>query len=925
MQLLRRLLAEVRHGRGRVVAVAGEAGVGKSRLLCELLDLAATDGMTVLSGRAVESARPTPFRPLGEALLSHVRRAEPGDVVTEPFRSVLGRLLPGWAPAPADTGDVSVMLGEAVLRLLRDIGSSGCVLALEDLHWADPETLAVVEYLADNLVAEPVLLLVSARDDERSEATRRLRMLASRRAATWIDVRRLVAAEAETMAAACLELDVVPAAIRSMLAAGAEGLPFLIEELLTSAAAKAGVTPPVPESFAETVRRRMRAAPGMAEVLRPAALLGRAFDCGLVPVATGLPAEEVTARLRLAVEHHIVDIDADARCRFRHALTRQAILDDLLPPERAALAARALSAVEAAHPGLPGAWCELAAELAERAGQPHRAALLLLEAGRRALGQGALATAEAFLERAQGLAGEDRDTTVEADDALCTVLTLAGNSARLTEVADRLLAGFAAVGASTARVAGVHIRLARAAVAAADWSTAEHHLRATGGSDDAEADVLAAAVAVGRHELDHAATLAREALAVAQRQTRPELACEALEVIGRCERVRDLAAAEHAFTTSLDTARTHGLRVWEVRALHELGTVDLLAGTRADRLIEARTAAQEAGAVSTAATIGLQVAAWHLSHAEVDRAVATAREFAFEAHRARMPLLEALGGVLEAAAHALAGRRADMEAGLATAHELAGADPEVRGVAALQVRAAYWLVHEDRARALVELDAGMDLLRATQVTAPFRGMWALVRALEDRDGDAAVAEVEASGLTVYWLVRGWVGHARAVLLGRAGHAAQAAEAYARADEALAPCPWYQQHARRLVAEAALADGWGDPTTWLIEALAFFDGAGCAPIASACRALLRRAGAVVPRRRRAVGDVPASLHGYGLTPRETEVLTLLGEARPTREMAAALFVSPKTVERHIANLAVKVGVRGRAELIAFAATRVAEPQ
>lgn len=65
----------------------------------------------------------------------------------------------------------------------------------------------------------------------------------------------------------------------------------------------------------------------------------------------------------------------------------------------------------------------------------------------------------------------------------------------------------------------------------------------------------------------------------------------------------------------------------------------------------------------------------------------------------------------------------------------------------------------------------------------------------------------------------------------------------------------------------------------------------------------------------------SLAGFGLTARELEVLALLGEARPTRDIAAELFLSPKTVERHIENLAAKLGVRGRAELIAFAAAQL----
>jgi DNA-binding NarL/FixJ family response regulator len=181
-----------------------------------------------------------------------------------------------------------------------------------------------------------------------------------------------------------------------------------------------------------------------------------------------------------------------------------------------------------------------------------------------------------------------------------------------------------------------------------------------------------------------------------------------------------------------------------------------------------------------------------------------------------------------------------------------------------------------------------------------------------------VAEVEASGLTVYWLIRGWVGHARAVELGRQGHTAEAEQAFADADAELTPCDWYRHHARRLVAEAAIRDRWGNPKCWLAEALTFFDAAGPPAVASACRSLLRQAGAPVPRRRRSAPDLPRALTAARVTPREVEVLTQLAEGRSTRDIAARLYVSPKTVERHIANLAIKVGVSGRSELVSFAA-------
>ncbi len=207
--------------------------------------------------------------------------------------------------------------------------------------------------------------------------------------------------------------------------------------------------------------------------------------------------------------------------------------------------------------------------------------------------------------------------------------------------------------------------------------------------------------------------------------------------------------------------------------------------------------------------------------------------------RLRLPLVEGLGFAMQAVAHALLEQRAEVEAAVDQAVASSGGHPEVRGVSLIMAQALLWVVREDRTRALRDLDAGMELLRDTPVTAPGRGLWALVHALDVGDGEAAAAEVEASGLTTYWLIRGWVGHARAVTLGRQGRTDEAEEAFIRADADLAPCDWFRHHARRLVAEAAIADAWGDPTRWLTETLAFFDPSGPPAVASACRSLLRQ--------------------------------------------------------------------------------------
>jgi len=132
------------------------------------------------------------------------------------------------------------------------------------------------------------------------------------------------------------------------------------------------------------------------------------------------------------------------------------------------------------------------------------------------------------------------------------------------------------------------------------------------------------------------------------------------------------------------------------------------------------------------------------------------------------------------------------------------------------------------------------------------------------------------------------------------------------------------HARRLVAETAHADGWGDPITWLRDAHSYFETRGDDRLASSCRSLLGALGSALPRQRRRDERVPPRLRALGVSAREADVLELLADARSTRSIAETLHVSPKTVERHIANLATKLGVEGRTAVVAFAARASLDP-
>ena len=169
IQALESALAGALAGQGGCAVITGEAGIGKSRLMRELARMAAGRQVLVVMGRAVPASASAPYRPVTEALLQLLRRRPlPDDPSLAPWLPHLAALLPGAvAGGPAARlgrgVDSQAVRGEAVLRLLRRLGPDGLVVAMEDLHWADPDTVSLVEYLADNAADQPVLFAVSLR------------------------------------------------------------------------------------------------------------------------------------------------------------------------------------------------------------------------------------------------------------------------------------------------------------------------------------------------------------------------------------------------------------------------------------------------------------------------------------------------------------------------------------------------------------------------------------------------------------------------------------------------------------------------------------------------------------------------------------------------------------------------------------------
>jgi DNA-binding CsgD family transcriptional regulator len=931
-------LTAVGAGHGGTVLLTGEAGIGKSRLVRETVRDAEARGLVVLAGRSVAGGVPTPFRPFAEALASAGRAGRlPDSRELDPFRPALGRLVPEWRQPPGAGVDESlIVLGEAVLRLLRLLApEAGCVLVLEDLHWADRETLGLLEYLADNTATERVLCVGTLRDEEGSAALGLARVLEARASAAVLPLHRLDPAPIARMALECVGGAVLPGEVLSLVAEWAEGLPFLVEEVLAGLIGDGTLTERdgrwhtaqlhaagVPATFADAVHLRLDGLDAESRrVICAAAVLGRRFDWALLGPVTGLPPHAVVTALRRGVSVQLVAADRDS-FRFRHALTHEAVLAGLLPPERALLAGQALAAVQAAHPGLPGAWCMLAAELAEGAGSTAQASALLLEAGQRDLAVGALASAEHTLLRAHALVGAD-DTVLGGpiDEALTEVFALAGQVDRAIEMGKTLLAQLGP-GAASARVAALHLGIARAAIAGARWAEAAASIevaRESAGADMAQVDACAAQVAVGQGDLERASQLATAALAVAESRGLPEVACEALEVSGRVARQRDLDAAERAFAQAEVLARAHGLRLWELRALHELGTIDQLRTESVDRLEQARELALAQGALALTATLDLQIAAGLNKQFRADEALAAARRSADASRRFRLGTLP-VALIFQATAHAIRGEPEVMEARIAEALALAPGDPDVLGCAWGHCRATWSLLAEDISQAHDQMATGAGLMLSSPATMapPFLGLWPLLGALLDRDAAGAAARVRAAHSTRHLVVGSLLNYADAILAGRQGRPGEAEAAFATADAQMGPLvAWYRNYARRVTAEAALADGWGDPVAWLREAAEYFAARGDDRIAAACRGLLRRAGAPVPRRRSGSPVLPGQLRALGVTEREADVLRLAAQGLGNREIAAAMFLSPRTVEKHVASVLAKTGLR-RSQLAGYAA-------
>ena len=331
-------LAEAADGRPSIAFLAGESGVGKSRLLAELERRATEGGALVLAGDCVDLGESElPYVPLVAALRPLARSGDPA--LTEPVRAAVAPLLPGLAPVSGRRREdgAQARLFEGLLSLLDALGEQRPVLLLiEDLHWADRSTRAALAFLARSLVAERVLLVCSYRPDElhRRHPLRPLlaeleRNARARRVALEPLTREELADQLADILGAPPEAELL-----ERLWTRSGGNPLYCEELLAAGLDGRGAAP---DTLRDALMLRVeRLSEPAQEILRLVAV-GQRLDHPLLAGTSGLDERTLRDALREAVDGHILVADDDGRYRFRHALLREVVEDDLLPGERAAL------------------------------------------------------------------------------------------------------------------------------------------------------------------------------------------------------------------------------------------------------------------------------------------------------------------------------------------------------------------------------------------------------------------------------------------------------------------------------------------------------------------------------------------------------------------------------------------------------------
>jgi DNA-binding CsgD family transcriptional regulator/tetratricopeptide (TPR) repeat protein len=938
-------LLEPRSGRSamarRHLLLAGDAGVGKTRLLTEFASAAAPKGWSVVLGRCLDfgdSALPyLPFTEIVDRLLVTHR-----ELVEEVARHhpALARLsASGRAESgPVDRGQLFV----GVHALLDAVGEVGPTLVvLEDVHWADQSTRDLITLLLTRAFRSDVVLVVSYRADDlhRQHPLRR-------QVAEWTRLGRV-----ERLTLGPLDDDEVRSLVRQWgpdvpprerddIVARAEGNPFFVEELVSAAS---GPDHWLPEQLADVLLVRLdRLDDESRSVVRAASVGGRRVRHHHLAEVLDLEAGCLDEALRQAVESHVL-VAGKGDYWFRHALLASAVYDDLLPGERVRLHRRYAQMLGTAADGT-------AAELARHARLAHdldTALVASIAAGAEAMAIGAPEEAAQHYERALPLmSGRTLPEGLRPAlvvEACVQALTEAGRPERGGALAEEQLALLAPDTSP-----GDQARVLSAAA------------RAIGLLDNARFDPLEIS--------DRAVALAP----VDEPAVRASVLVNHALILGWLGGRRP-DEGEEAGVEALGLAERHGLEA--IASAASTALVSLRRGSDPGELRPALRAAIERATKAGAFEAELQ--GWFLlarSHqdrgewseaeaafrAGIDRAVAVGRPWAPYAVEPRFQLAwvyyvqgrweEALDLVSLARPGAPPVGFASLDAIRQMIRQGRGEEVQRRlhrelwatdGVVAVYT-ASTEMVAAGRAGepadAVVIYDEAVEAI--SRVWSPtFAGRLRLatvtIGVLADAIGDQRGAGREATLAEVERLYAEAGGVAERFAC-RADWGPEGRAWAARLEGEWLRCRW---RAGVEVEPEELISAWR-------EAIGAFDAMTHVPEATAARVvlatLLRATGdlaaaretvaVALPAARRlgatpwikaltGSGDVPADRAPVSeLTRREHEIVRLVAEGLSNGEIAARLFISTKTVSVHVSNILAKLGAGGRTEAAAIARRR-----
>lgn len=971
------LSAALKHaleGEPASVLIGGEAGVGKSRLVHELLERAHAQGVRVLVGSCVElDGGGLPLAPLVDALRALRGQLSPDELgpLLGSARVELAQLVPelgdGAEDLPGGERDPSRLL-ELILGVIgRLADAQPLALVFEDVQWADAATLDLMALLVARTVSRTLLLVFTVRSDELHRAHPFRRVAArweQQRAIERIELDRLesrdVAAQIEAILGRSADGELV-----EFLVERSEGIPLFVEELLGAVRSGGIDRDYLPASLRDIVLARADLLSDDArQVLRVASAAGPWVAEPLLAIVARLAEADLYAGLREAMAQQLLIVDPSGRgYGFRHELTRAAMHDDLLPGERAQLHKAYAEALEA-DAALAGSAVDASSMLAYHWLAAHdlsRALPASVRAGRTAAQAAAPAAAQRYFELALELWSQVPDAASRAEIDHPRLLEDAAAAAWLAGAVDRALALVDQALAEVGNDADAQRRLmllGRRATILADLGRDGESLEvledAMGQLGDEPSSVegarLLASLARGFLRVDQvrrAGEVARRALATAMTVGATEQEVEAkITLAGSLVYEGDVEGGLGLYREAGEQARDAGLSWSSARACINQSDAMLMLS----RYQEAVDAVDQGLALAEEAGYGRTVAAYMRGN----KAEALLRLGKWEeatecvAPGTAAPGVHA-GGLLlvRAELNLLSGRAAAAEADLTDARR------QLRTSQTAQFALPLALVEAELARSSGRLDRAGEIVRRALAREsageeqrfrwPVMSLGARVEAdrivaahdqgqpaLEDAERRIGELRAEADSMPILTpadrghqaLIR--AEHSRAQRAEEARAWTQAADACRNMNEAYPLAYSLLRHA-----EAASADGdSAAAVASAAEAVRLTRAMGAKPLLEEIEALTRRARMRIDDEegrasQTAPGRAPTEtyeLERLGLTAREAEVLALIADGRSNSQIAEELFISRKTASVHVSNILSKLGVATRVEAAALAHRR-----